>query len=121
MLVADDDPAIRDLVAEVLKEAGYAVQTVGDGLSALVAIRATRPALVLLDVAMPVMTGDETLRQLRAEGSAVPVIMMTAGTNPYRFLQEGATAVLAKPFDLDRLLTIIAQLLTPLDERHLGA
>ncbi len=112
IVVADDEPGIRHLICDVLEEEGYAVQSFADGLSALTAIRGEPPALAILDVAMPVMTGDETLRQLRAEGSAVPIIMMTAATNPQRLLLEGASAVLGKPFDLEVLLQTILRLLT---------
>lgn len=89
VVVADDEPEIWALVAEVLEEAGYEVHAVGDGLSALTLIRTTPTAVALLDIAMPVMTGDEALRQLREAGLKTPVIVMTAGTNPQRFLQQG--------------------------------
>lgn len=121
IVVADDEEPIRSFVAEVLEEAGFVVQVVGDGASALAAIRASSPALALLDVAMPVMMGDEALRQLRADGLQTPIILMTAGTNPHRFLQDGATAVLSKPFDLDTLLALIADELSPPQERQYGA
>jgi CheY-like chemotaxis protein len=109
IVVADDELEIRSLVTDILEEAGYRVHAVGDGISALAAIRDTRPAAVLMDVAMPAMTGDEALRRLRGAGNAVPVVMMTAATDPQRFLQVGATAVLRKPFDLEELLEVIRQ------------
>ncbi|HMQ32693.1 MAG TPA: response regulator [Chloroflexaceae bacterium] len=111
IVVADDESGIRHLICDVLEEEGYAVRAFADGLSALAAIRTRPPALAILDVAMPVMTGDETLRQLRAEGCGVPIIMMTAATNPQRLLSEGASAVLGKPFDLEALLQTILRLL----------
>jgi CheY-like chemotaxis protein len=113
IVVADDEPEIRALVSDVLEEAGYAVRAFGDGLNALTDICAAPPALALLDVAMPVMSGDEALRNLRAAGVTIPVIMMTAGTSPQRFLNDGATAVLAKPFEISRLLMMVAQTLLP--------
>ena len=113
IVVADDDQNIRALVTEILEEAGYAVCAVGDGLSALTAIREGHPAVALLDITMPVMTGDAALQQLRAEGISLPVVIMTAGTQPERFLQLGATAVLAKPFDLTRLLTVLTSVRAP--------
>lgn len=109
ILVADDEFEIRLLVSELLEEAGYAVATVGDGLSALTAVRADPPALVLCDIAMPVMTGDEVLQHLLADGPPVPLIVMTAGTNPQRFLKLGAAAVVPKPFDLTYLLATVAE------------
>jgi CheY-like chemotaxis protein len=111
IVVADDDEAIRLVVSDMLEEAGYAVQGVGDGLSALEAIRAGCPALALLDVTMPVMTGDVALQQLRADGHPIPVIIMTAMPQPQRFLAAGATAVLAKPFAVERLLETVARVL----------
>ena len=113
IVIADDEPGIRDCVADVLEDVGYTVIVVADGLSALAAIRARRPALAILDVAMPVMTGDATLRALREEGPHVPVIIMTAGLNPCRFLQEGAAAALAKPFELAELLAAVDTALSP--------
>jgi DNA-binding response OmpR family regulator len=108
IVVADDELSIRLLVTEVLEDEGYVVHAVGDGLSALEAIRMARPALALLDVAMPLLMGDEALRRLRAEGLSVPVVMMTAGTNALRFLEQGATAVLSKPFGIDQLLATVS-------------
>lgn len=107
IVIADDDPGIRDCVADMLEDAGYTVIVVADGLSALTSIRAQRPALAILDVAMPVMTGDATLRALQEEGPRVPVIIMTAGLNPCRLLREGAAAALAKPFELAELLAAV--------------
>lgn len=111
VLVADDEPGIRALIAEVLEEEGYDVQTCADGLSALFAIRNETPAIAVLDVAMPGMTGDELVRQLHSEGNNLPAIIMTAGTHPERFLHSGAVAVLAKPFDLHTLLELIRTIL----------
>lgn len=113
IVVADDEEPIRSLVTDVLEEEGYLVQAVGDGSTALSLIRTYRPSLALLDVAMPVMMGDEVLRQLRADGLTLPVIMMTAGTSPQRFLRVGASAVLPKPFTLEQLLATIARALLP--------
>ena len=113
IVVADDEPGIRALVTDILEEAGYTVEVFGDGLSALAAIYANPPAVALFDVAMPVMTGDEALQQLRADGVPVPVIVMTAGTNPQRFLQLGAAAVLPKPFELTELLAVIDAVCAP--------
>lgn len=111
ILVADDEWSIRSFVSEVLEDAGYLVQAVGDGASALAAIHQAPPALVLLDIAMPVMTGDETLHRLRTEGYTLPIVVMTAGTQPERFLALRATAVLPKPFSIDALLTVVTKAL----------
>lgn len=121
IVIADDDPGIRDFVADTLEDAGYRVTAVGDGLSALVTIRARRPALAILDIAMPVMTGDAALSELLREGPPVPVIIMTAGLNARCFLQMGAVAALAKPFELAELLAAVqAALAGPLQAHALG-
>lgn len=113
ILIADDDPTIRALLTEVLEDEGYSVRAYNDGFDALCAARAAAPTLLILDIAMPIMTGDEVLRRLRADGFDGPVIVATAATEPARFLQHGATRVLPKPFELHALLEAIAQLTTP--------
>ncbi|NTU83224.1 MAG: response regulator [Chloroflexales bacterium] len=112
ILVVDDEPAIRSFVVAVLQSEGYEVHEVSDGRSALAAIQAQPPDLVLLDMAMPVLSGDRVLRQLSTERIAVPVIMMTAGVISARWRQEGVAAILPKPFDLTELLNLVALVLS---------
>lgn len=108
ILIVDDERSITDFVADVLSEEGYHVRVCHDGASALLDIRSGAPDLVLLDIGLPVMTGDTVLRELRAGGYAeLPVIITTAGTNPEQYLAVGATAILKKPFTLDRLIEIV--------------
>jgi DNA-binding response OmpR family regulator len=108
ILVVDDERLITDFVTDVLSEEGYSVRVCHDGASALLAVRANRPDLVLLDIGLPVMTGDLVLRQLRAEGIInLPVVVATASTNAEQYLNLGATAVLKKPFTLDRLIDMV--------------
>lgn len=83
IVVADDEEPIRSLVTDVLEEAGYVVHAAGDGSAALSLIHTHRPNLALLDVAMPVMMGDEALRRLRANGLTLPVIMCHAPQKLY--------------------------------------
>jgi DNA-binding response OmpR family regulator len=108
ILVVDDERDITSFVAELLTDEGYVVRVVNDGASALDAIRADPPALVLLDVAMPGMSGTTVLRELRAsEFASLPVIMATAGLHTQALVDEGATDVLAKPFAIEQLLEAI--------------
>ncbi len=108
ILVVDDEGAITDLVSDVLSEEGYQVRVCHDGASALLDILTDAPDLVLLDIGLPVMTGDLVLRELRATGFAwLPIIVTTAGTNPERYLADGATAILKKPFTLDQLIGLV--------------
>lgn len=109
ILVVDDQHEITELVAEVLSEEGYLVRTAHDGLAALDEIRRRRPDLLLLDVTMPLMTGDQLLRRLRhGDGVDLPVILMTADRTPERFGALGADWLLRKPFDLGCLLQLVA-------------
>lgn len=110
ILVVDDEREIASFVVELLSDEGYNVRVAHDGASALLAVREDPPDLVLLDVAMPVMTGDEVLRELRASGfSSLPIVIATAGLRPEQFLHIGATAILPKPFAIDQLLETVAQ------------
>lgn len=109
ILVVDDEQSITDFVQDILNEEGYKVDVCHDGASALLAIRQQPPDVVLLDIGLPVMTGDLVLRELRTRGFAsLPVIITTAGTHPEQYLKQGATAILRKPFTLDQLLNLIS-------------
>lgn len=114
ILVVDDEVPIAALIADVLEEEGYQVAVRHDGASALLDILATPPDLLILDIAMPVMVGDELLRYLRHHGyQDLPVLVMTASLHPEQYLAQGATAVLAKPFDLLQLLSLVARHIRP--------
>ena len=79
MLVADDDPDIRDLVDFKLSQAGYTVQAVPDGLAAWEAFQEEAPALVILDVMMPGLSGIDVLRKIRdSETPTTPVLLLSA-------------------------------------------
>ena len=114
ILVADDEAPIAHVIAELLNEEGYTVRVCHDGASALLAIQEQHPHLVLLDNAMPVMTGGELLSKLRQNGFGhLPVILMSAGSRLSEFLEQGATDVIPKPFDAERLLERIARYVQP--------
>jgi two-component system phosphate regulon response regulator OmpR len=108
ILIADDEVPIANFVADALRDEGYAVSCVHDGASVLLAIQSEQPDLVIIDNAMPVMTGDEVLRVARDQGFEQPIIMMSAHMRADRFREHGATAFLAKPFTLDVLLDTVA-------------
>jgi CheY-like chemotaxis protein len=112
ILVVDDEAPIAQFVCDLLSEEGYSVRVEHDGASALLEVLRHPPDLILLDVAMPVMTGDELLRTLRAEGyDSIPVIVMTASMKPSIYREAGATDILPKPFDITQLLGKIQQYL----------
>ena len=102
ILVADDEPIIRDFLADLLREEGYAVLTAADGRTALAAVGRTSPDLVISDVMMPGVDGVDVARSLRERG--IPVVLMTAaGRCPSL---PGVTCV-PKPFDLDAMLATV--------------
>lgn len=107
ILVVDDDEAIRQVIAEVLREEGYDVVCAENGAQALVELgKPDRPDLVLLDLMMPVMSGWEVLEHLEARDklAEVPIVVVSAMTAP------GVCEHLAKPIDLDDLLSTVGRL-----------
>jgi two-component system response regulator MprA len=114
ILVADDDPAVRDSLRRSLAFNGYEVSTASDGQEAFDLVRDSRPDLLLLDVNMPILDGLETCRRLRAAGDDLPVLMLTARVevgDRVLGLDVGADDYLAKPFALEELLARIRALL----------
>ena len=112
VLVIDDDEAIRELLALVLDEEGYAVQTAGDGRAALALLQDWQADLIVLDLLMPGMDGAAFLAELRPEpGRERPVLLLSAaqgaGEAAWRL---GVAGAFAKPFDLDELLLSIDRL-----------
>jgi CheY-like chemotaxis protein len=110
ILVVDDDPAIRDVVVDILELSHYAVRTAANGAEALEEVRRNQPAAVLLDLMMPVMNGWEFLRQCRSGGpcSEVPVVVMSAAREAAAAASElGAQGFLSKPFEMDDVIAIV--------------
>jgi two-component system response regulator (stage 0 sporulation protein F) len=111
ILIVDDDPPVREVLAEFFTSRGYAVEPVADGLTALAAVERARPDLVLLDVRMPGLDGVEVLRRIRALDAAVPVIMVTANEDAglaRETLKIGAFDYIEKPFDFTYLDRAVA-------------
>lgn len=111
ILVADDDPDLRDLLDLLLTDAGYDVVTVADGADAVRVAIERDVDLLVLDVRMPGMGGGEALRAYHQRAGRAPVILFTA--SPSRLPAVGAADVIAKPFDVDRVLEAIARHLAP--------
>jgi CheY-like chemotaxis protein len=112
ILVVDDEPAIADLLAELLEDEGYIVRTANSGEEALVQLKTLRPDAIMLDLYMPVISGASLLPLIRgmAEFERTPIIVMSASAPAANALQdEGADAVLLKPFSLETALACVAQ------------
>lgn len=108
LLVVDDDTAITDSLAPLLRREGFEVAVAHDGRTALAAVEFREPDLIVLDVMLPGLDGRAVLRQLRAAGRQVPVVLLTsvgeAGERA-RALDEGADDYLNKPFDHHELVS----------------
>ena len=112
VLFVDDDPDLRKAVHLMLRLAGYEVRCVANGEEALAAVAEKMPAVVLLDMLMPVMNGWDCAMELRARfGRNVPIVVVTAAEHAQaRAAQIGGVAdVLQKPFDMDDLLRVVAR------------
>lgn len=111
ILVVDDDPSIRAAVSEVLELEGYTVKTAANGQEALTLIEQSHPWLVILDLRMPVLDGWDVARVLKARGSDLRILVMTAARDARRWAEEiGAAGYLAKPFDLADLISAVERL-----------
>ena len=120
ILVVEDDRAIRETVVDLLKDEGFAnVTAVRHGKEALAYLETTPtlPALILLDLMMPVMDGESFLRTVQQHPNAslrsVPVIVLTASRR--RTTLPGAVTWLDKPIDIERLLQLCNEYVGPVD------
>lgn len=111
ILIVDDDPAIRQLLTDVMEMDGHHVRAAVDGLAAIRALETYRPDFIVLDVMMPQLDGYGVLRHIRSrEGEQVPVLMLTAAAEPdaaARAWADGVDYYLAKPFTADEVMYLI--------------
>ena len=113
ILVVDDEPTLRETLAEALDADGFRVVTAADGREALSRFREHQPDLVVLDLMLPELSGIEVCRIIRAE-SGVPIVMLTAKTSELDKvvgLELGADDYVTKPFSLRELTARIRALL----------
>ena len=106
ILVVDDEPTQREMLAEALEAEGFTIVTAADGRAALLKFRESKPDLVLLDLMLPEMSGVEVCRIIRAE-SGVPILMLTAKNSELDKvvgLELGADDYVTKPFSLRELI-----------------
>ena len=118
ILVVEDNELNREIAVDLLEEAGFQVDTAGDGAEAVEKVRSSCPgyyALVLMDLRMPVMDGHTAARAIRALDNAelakVPIVALSANTfdeDRKQSAESGMNAHLAKPLDVDRLLELIS-------------
>lgn len=107
ILLCEDERDLSDALSTILKHNNYSVDQVYDGLEALDYLEASNYDVVILDIMMPKLDGVEVLRRLRASGSDIPVIMLTAKSqveDKILGLDSGADDYLTKPFDSSELI-----------------
>ena len=115
ILVVDDERGIREMLQAVLQDEGLAVTTVGSGEEALSALSRELFDLILLDVWLPGMDGLEVMRQVRAAGHRMPVVMISGHASAElaaRAIREGALDFIEKPLSLERVLVSVRNALT---------
>jgi DNA-binding response OmpR family regulator len=109
-LVVDDDADLSTLLASIIADQGHDVRTAANGRDALDRISERMPDLILLDVMMPTMGGQEFAARFRDRyGDAARIVVMTAATSAAAIARDlGADAWLAKPFDVDDVSRVLA-------------
>ncbi len=114
LLVVDDEPNIRELLAASLRFNGFEVETAGDGQSALKQALETSPDLIVLDVMLPDLDGFSVTRRLREQGKHIPVLFLTARDeteDTVAGLTVGGDDYVTKPFSLDEVIARIRAVL----------
>ena len=108
VLVVDDDPTIRDVVGDVMKEEGFSVSFAASGRMAFQELEAGPPDLVILDVKLPDGDGDQILRAMQSSPDLrdIPVIMISTG-EPNASDDSETVTYLVKPFDLEHLVRLV--------------
>lgn len=114
ILVIDDEPQIRSVIARVLNRAGHTVREANNGEEGIGLFHRTHPVLVITDILMPEMEGIETIRTLREAAPTIPILAISGSVRPLYLraaTRLGATSALAKPFRADELLSVVGRLL----------
>ena len=120
ILLVEDNEMNRDMLVRRLRRAGYQVATAGDGEAALIAMREQQPAVVLMDMNLPIKDGWTACREAQQDASiaVIPIIALTAHAmeeDKHRALEAGCSDYATKPVDFPALLTKIA---AQFDARH---
>lgn len=121
ILLVDDEPHVREMLARVLGSEDYAVLSAGNGEEALRIAEKHHVDLVLLDLNMPVKSGWDTFERLTTDNPLLPVVIVTARPNQlFTAASSGAGALLEKPLDFPQLLKTIRDLLAEPPETRLA-
>lgn len=109
ILVVDDDPALRAVISDALDEERYVVRVAPDGAAALALLHTWTPDLILLDLQMPTMTGEDFARAYQAKPPPhAPLVVVTGARDPEdRLAGLEVRSIVSKPFDLDHLARLV--------------
>ncbi len=114
IMIVDDEPGVRALLTDTLRIAGFETVEANDGMSALTLLRSHKPALMVIDINMPLMDGFELVERLRSTKDLTPVLMLTAREDKNdiaRGLKIGADDYVIKPFGIEELILRIKAIL----------
>jgi DNA-binding response OmpR family regulator len=113
ILVIEDHAVTRNLIVRILTAARHRVTEAKGGTEGLAAFRRARPALIITDIVMADGEGIETIREMRREAPAIPILAVSGWGASYLRTAKllGASATIEKPFDSDELLAIVGGLL----------
>jgi two-component system OmpR family response regulator len=105
VLVVDDNPAIRGMLADALHACGYTVVEAADGQEALDVAQLSQPALILLDLNLPIISGFSFVNEIQSRGVDAPILLVTADPRAPKVAGgEQIVGYVAKPFEIDSLL-----------------
>ncbi|RYF24837.1 MAG: response regulator [Flavobacteriales bacterium] len=110
ILICDDDPGILEMLELLLEETGHQIIPEANSLNVRSILERESPDLVVLDLWMPVLSGDQVLKMIRENQAtkSLPVIVISASTDGKEIADKaGATNFLAKPFDVDELISLV--------------
>lgn len=110
VLVVEDDPGIQDVLVTSLTDEGYSTMASSTGKEALELLRYEEFSIITLDMRLPDMTGNDLLNLLPLSASTIPVVVVSANEAMLKPHSQ-VKSVVPKPFDIDRLLTVIASLI----------
>jgi len=116
VVIVDDDLSVRESLPELLRQCGYAAVALPSAPALLASDALDQASCLLLDIAMPGMSGIDLARELTRRGRAVPIVFISGDTGEQdrsRLLQEGAVACVFKPFGEEELLAAVRAALAP--------
>lgn len=115
VVICDDDQDIIEMLEIVLDDSNLELITEIDSRKVVSLINDTRPDLVLLDLWMPVVTGDQVVQQIRDSSSIshIPILIMSAAQDGHHIAREsGANGFISKPFDIDKLIEKVEEIIS---------